>query len=197
MARHLSMVADRRSQRAQHSGYDEVATDNADPLTPLEEAASLDTSIGSPLALQPAGSKGSDAAAAEGTAKAAEGVAAVGKAKDIERASMGLSGLSSIGSGGTPEQRRQWVLHKLRGLVDAVKQLEVDAFSERSENANQTGLPAFMLMVHSCVNLTRQCGTCLTALDPEHGRQLHAYYREAREAAAKACLLPREAMSLL
>ena len=53
-----------------------------------------------------------------------------------------------------------------------------------------------MLMVHSCVNLTRQCGTCLTALDPEHGQQLHAYYQAAREAAAEGRGLPRGAISL-
>ena len=52
---------------------------------------------------------------------------------------MGLTGLSSIGAGGTPQQRREWVLHKLRGLVDAVKQLEVAAFGERSKDATQGG----------------------------------------------------------
>lgn len=38
-----------------------------------------------------------------------------------------------------------------------------------------------MLVVHSCINLTRQCGACFTALDPERGAQLHAYFRAIRE----------------
>ena len=62
-----------------------------------------------------------------------------GKNADMERTSMGLTGLSSIGAGGTPQQRREWVLHKLCGLVDAVKQLEVAAFGERSSDATQGG----------------------------------------------------------
>ena len=102
----------------------QVAADNADPLSPLDEAASLDTSIASPLALQPSGSERSSGGG--------------GKGSSMERPSMGLSGLSSIGSGGTPQQRREWALRKLCGLVDAVKQLEVAAYFERSDNANQS-----------------------------------------------------------
>lgn len=54
-----------------------------------------------------------------------------------------------------------------------------------------------MLVVHACVNLTRQCGTCLTALDPEHGQQLHAYYCSAREAAAASRGLSSAATTFL
>lgn len=226
----------------------------AEPLSPLEEAASLDTSLCSPQALQSAGSNGSAPSAAAAAVEvaaveAAGGTAAESKGKGVERASMGLSGLSSIGAGGTLQQRREWVLHKLHGLVDAVKQLEVAAYNERMADGTQgeavcrccgagpcrgvpagmqrvacsvspqgcrswctcwpytswrrssphpaAGLPAFMLVVHSCVNLTRQCGTCLTALDPEHGRQLHAYYHAACEAAAKGRGLPKDAVTLL
>lgn len=43
-----------------------------------------------------------------------------------------------------------------------------------------------MLVVHACVNLTRQCGACLTALDRERGAQLHEYYRShSRRATGK------------
>lgn len=43
------------------------------------------------------------------------------------------------------------------------------------------GLPAFMLVVHACTTLTRQCCACLTALDPQRGAQLHAHYMETRK----------------
>lgn len=114
----------------------------AEPLSPLEEAASLDTSLCLPQTLQSADSNGSApsgaAAATEAAAvEAAGSTAAEGKGKGVERASMGLSGLSSIGAGGTLQQRREWVLHKLHGLVDAVKQLEVAAYNERMADGTQ------------------------------------------------------------
>ena len=37
-----------------------------------------------------------------------------------------------------------------------------------------------MLVVHACVNLTRQCGACFTALDPERGGLLHQYWQATR-----------------
>jgi hypothetical protein len=43
------------------------------------------------------------------------------------------------------------------------------------------GLAAFMLVVHACVNLTRQCGACFTALDPERGGLLHEYWQARRK----------------
>lgn len=135
----------------------QVAADNADPLSPLDEAGSLDTSIASPLALQPSGSERSSggggeaaAAAAVDAAKRADDTAAGGKGGSMERPSMGLSGLSSIGAGGTPQQRREWALRKLCGLVDAVKQLEVAAYSERSDNANQSKAEGHTVGAGSC-----------------------------------------------
>jgi hypothetical protein len=42
------------------------------------------------------------------------------------------------------------------------------------------GLPAFIFIVHALINLTRQAGACLTALDPQRGARLHGYFQAAR-----------------
>ena len=211
----------------------QAAEDGAAPLSPLDEAASLEVGPSSPVLLQHAGSKGGAGGAAD-AAGAADGAAAGGgePGGGTARASMGLTGLSTIGADGSPQQRREWVLHKLCGLVDSIKLLEDSAYVERLADANQggcwvlrpvgccgsggecgwpqpgrcgacragrgahcaplrfaptsaAGLPAFMLVVHACVNLTRQCGACLTALDQDRGRQLHGYYIAARAKAVQ------------
>ena len=50
------------------------------------------------------------------------------------------------------------------------------------------GLPAFMLMAHACVNLTRQCGACFTALDAQRGAALHDYWAAKDEALGPAAM---------
>ena len=38
-----------------------------------------------------------------------------------------------------------------------------------------------MMVVHACTMLSRQCCTCLTALDPKRGAQLHEHYLQTRQ----------------
>lgn len=90
-------------------------------------------------------------------------------------------GSLAAGSAGSEAVRGDWVQSKVMALVDSVKQLEEDAYKERLADANAAGLPAFMLVVHACLNTMRQCGACFTALDPKRGRQVHAYCQAARK----------------
>lgn len=165
MARHLSQVMVLHSSGEASGGGGGSSSvhgsrHGGEPLSPLEES-SLERRHDD-------GEAGGDGNGVAVAAPAADGA---------NKPSLGASTLA--GAGTTSGERRDWVLAKLQALVDAVQQLEAASLREREEH-QIAGLHSFLLLTHAVVNLTRQCGACFTALDPERGSALHQYFQAAR-----------------
>jgi hypothetical protein len=68
----------------------------------------------------------------DGSDRGSGGKSASGACKPSRKASLGTAALHSAGGSGSIE-RREWVLAKLRALVDSVEQLEAAATREREQ----------------------------------------------------------------
>lgn len=93
-----------------------------------------------PVAFVEEGSNGSRIGDGGGGSKGAPAGDGTGGGGDHleSKNSLGLTSLGSGRRGG--EERREWVLHKLRGLVDSIEALEAVAYREREAHFNQGGL---------------------------------------------------------
>lgn len=126
IARHLSAVVMRRASvtgRGPAYAPDANTVGRSSPLSPLMDE-------------EGEGGSGGIVDGGEADMGMASGPGGGGKGASVGKASMGVAGL---GAGGSGDERREWVLLKLRALVDSIHQLEEAASRERETHSSAGG----------------------------------------------------------
>ena len=85
---------------------------------------------------------------------------------------------------------RVWADHPALLLSLLPTFLPLHSYPSTPSRAAAVGLASFLLIVHACATITRQCGACLTALDPVRGVVLHEYHTAARRRFGSLLLPP-------